>query len=209
MEKKRLVIRGRSSKELKTVIARYQQIIVIKNVCIANLKKTIKGLRLASETKQLKTLVKKQEREIERLNEKLTLKQQKVQEVLNRKARVTVKKVRTPLSSEAKRIERIAKNGASDKAVENLEYLTRTATFLKEHDLTLSYFALISRADLLGSLRSNDLGVTYKTLTKLTELDYLAVSTELKGATKYWFTTLKSKQLIKDYKNYLSYSKTI
>jgi len=164
---------------------------------------------LDGEIANLTEELKKQQREITKLNREINKRDEKINEVRSRKARGFTKTVKVPLSEEAKRLERVANNGASIKAVNNLEYVTRTSLFLTEKKLTIDYLALITRIELLGNVKSKDLGVSYRTLTKLTNLGYLNVSTELKGAAKYWYVSLQGKQLIRDYKNKLSYGSSI
>ena len=97
----------------------------------------------------------------------------------------------------------------SDRDVNSLEYVTRTALFLKESKLTIDNLSLITKAELLGNVKSKDLGVSYIVLSKLTALGYLTASKDLKGASKYWYVSPKGKQLIKDYKNRLSYGSSV
>ena len=164
---------------------------------------------LEQELTQYEQQIKQQDREIAKLNKEVDKKEEKIAEVRSRKARGYTRTVKVPLSEEAKRIERIAEKGASKQAVQNLEYVNRTANFLKQRKLPLNLFEVITRTEVLGNVKTKDVGVTYRILNKLVEDGYLNSSTELKGASKYWFVTLKSKELIKDYKNYLSYSKKI
>ena len=167
----------------------------------------IEGLDL--EITNLEQLIKDQDREITKLNKEVDKKEDKIVEVRNRKARGYTRTVKVPLSEEAKKIERIADNGASKQAVQNLEYVSRTASFLKQHSLPLSLFEVITRTEVLGNVKTKDVGVTYRILNKLTEQGYLHDSNELKGSSKYWYISLKGKELIRDYRNYLSYSKKI
>ena len=213
-------------KKLKYVIECYKQADVTKQLLtekkrLAQVRETrekLKG-RLKTRTDRVEILdgeianlteeVKKQQREIAKLNREVDKRDEKISEVRSRKARGFTRTVKVPLSEEAKRLERIANNGVPTKLVNNLEYVTRTALFLTEKKLTIDYLALIVKAEIMGNVKSRDLGVSYRTLTKLTNLGYLNVSTELKGAAKYWFVSLEGKKLIKDYKNKLSYGASI
>ena len=166
-------------------------------------------LKQQGEKQQLSKQIREKQREINKLNRELDSKEEKIDEVRRRKARGFTKTVKIPLSTSAKRLERIVDKGVSEKMVNNLEYVTRTAIFLKSSKLTIDNLALLTRCEMLGNVKSRDLGVTYKVLGTLTEQGYLNVSTELKGSTKYWYLSLKGQQLIKDYKNYLSYAKSV
>lgn len=172
-------------------------------------RREVKIDNLDGEIGELELTIKQQQKEIDKLNREVDKRDEKLTEVRSRKARGYTRTVKVPLSEEAKRIERIANNGVPTKAVNNLEYITRLASFLTEKKLTIDYLALIARAEMLGNVKSKDLGVSYRVLTKLTNLGYLNVSSELKGAAKYWYVSLDGKKLIKDYKNRLSYGASI
>lgn len=162
---------------------------------------------LETELITLEQQIKQQDKEIAKLNREVDKKEEKIAEVRTRKARGWTKTVKIPLSDEAKRIERIASNGASKQAIQNLEYVSRTANFLKERQLPLNLLEVITRTETLGNVKTKDVGVTYRILNKLVEQGYLNASNELKGSSKYWYISLKGKELIKDYRNYLSYSR--
>lgn len=240
-------VRGKSSRDLKLIVADVRDCLTHQLVRINKLKYVIICLRKLDKTKQLanqknRTLtkikeknvlnrklgrreekiedleseltnleqqIKQQDKEIAKLNREVDKKEEKIAEVRTRKARGWTKTVKIPLSEEAKRIERIASNGASKQAIQNLEYVSRTANFLKERQLPLNLFEVITRTEVLGNVKTKDVGVTYRILNKLVEDGYLNSSNELKGASKYWYITLKGKELIKDYRNYLSYSRKI
>ena len=155
--------------------------------------------QMDAEIGHLELTVKQQEREIVRLSKSLDKKDELIAEVRERVPRI--KKVDKPLTPTARRLERLADSGVDSKTLNNLEYLTRTEKFLKERKLTLQQMSVIIKAELLGNVKTSDVGVSYGVLTKLTELEYLQFSNGLVKSMKYWFVSVKGKQLIKDYKN--------
>ena len=210
MEKIRVDTRGKSSKQLKELIEYQRHEILLKKRYISELREKVILIRKQHKEQLLllKSEVKIRDKEITNLNKQLTERKDKVREVLNRKAKGWTRTVKTPLTTEAKRLEKIVQHGAPKRSIENLEYVTRTAKFINERKLTMNDFSLITRAEVLGNVNSTHLGVTYRKLNKLTEDGYLSFSNSV-GAKKYWFVSLKGKDLLKDYRNYLSFSKSI
>lgn len=165
---------------------------------------------LDSEVGELELTIKQQEREIAKLNRELGKKDETLGEVRQQKRRGYTKTVKVQLSPVAKRIQKLADKGVDEKTLNNLEYLTRTYKFIKDKGLTFELLTLIIQTELLGDVRSGDMMIkSYKLLNKLTELGYLNSNGNAKGAMKYWYITPTGKQLIKDYKNYLSHGKSL
>lgn len=161
------------------------------------------------ELEKMELAVKTRDREIAKLHREIDKKDELINEVKSLKRKVIVKSEIKPLTPEAKKLERMVENGVDNKMVNNLEYLIRSAKFLKDNHITLDYMAIILQAELLGNVKSADVNTKYVILNKLEDAGWLNSSYGLKGSAKYWYVSVKGKELIKDYKNYLSYGKSI
>lgn len=159
--------------------------------------------------KDLDFIIKEQDKEIAKLNRELEKKEDLLDDVKSIKQTVIKKEVQVQLTPEAKRVQKIADNGVDTRVINHLEYTTRTLKFLKENNLTLEYLSVITQAELLGNVKTKDIGATYKLLNKIVSLGYLQSNNGLVGASKYWFVSLKGKELLKNYKNILSYGKSV
>lgn len=165
--------------------------------------------KLDSELDELEQEIKSKDREIAKLSREIEKTQDTLQEVRSQKRRGYTKTVKETLSKEAKRLEKIADGGVDEKTLNNLEYLTRTYKFIKDKGLTFDQLTTIVQAEIMGDIRTADLlNKSYKILEQLTQKGYLQSNNGL-GAKKYWFVTLTGKELIKNYKNMLSYGKSI
>lgn len=162
---------------------------------------------LKSELKNLKKQLKKEEAENFKLTNNMNDLKKQLTSLKIKKNRAVVKKVDKPYTKEQLKIKRILESGAEEKHIRNLEYVVRTNKFLKQNSLTLNFFEVLTKAEVLGMLKSKDEGITYKVLERLSDLGFLNISTAIKGATKYWYLSQKGKDLINDYRNYLSYGR--
>lgn len=165
---------------------------------------------LDGEIGELELTIKQQDREIAKLNKELEKKEETLTEVRTQKRRGYTKVVKEKLTPEAKQLERIANNGVDTRTVNALEYTTRTYEFLLQNKLTYEQLTLIIQAEILGNIKTKDMIVkSYRQLNNLTEMGYLNSSHGLLGSAKYWFVSIKGKELIKKYKDKLSFGKSI
>lgn len=165
---------------------------------------------LDEEMSQLELTIKQQDREIAKLNREIDKKDETISEVRTQKKRGYTKTVKAKLTPEAQRIQKLADKGVDERTLNNLEYLSRTYKFIKERGLTLELLTILTQAEILGEVRSSNMIVkSYKLLNKLVDLGFMTASGSSAGSQKYWFVSPKGKQLIKDYKNSLSYGKSV
>lgn len=171
-------------------------------------RRDLKEESLEQEIKELELTIKQKERELVQLEREKDKKGEKIKEISLRKRKVIVKKVPAPIPAEVKKLQRIAEKGLTERLAGNLEYIIRTANFLKEQNVSLDHFSILTQTELIGNVKSSDVNVNYRVLNKLTELGYLNSSQGLKGASKYWYLSLKGKKLMEDYRILLSWGKS-
>ncbi len=158
---------------------------------------------------ELEFTLKQQEREIAKLNRELTRTEETLVEVRTQKKRGYTKVVKEQLTPEATRLKRIAEKGVDTRTINSFEYLSRTRDFLKDVSITVEQLTIIMQADLLTNIKTKDMQIkSYRQLNILTELGYLN-SNNAMGAAKYWYVSLKGQELLKKYKNKLSFGSSV
>lgn len=164
---------------------------------------------LDSEINSLESAIKLQDRQIQKLNRELDRKDETISEIKATK-RVKQTIVKEVVPKDVKRLIRISNKGINQRSINAFEYLARTMLFLDKHQLSIGQFTTLLQTDMLDNVNSGDLITkSYKILNMLTEKGYLQKSNTSKGAVKYWFVSVKGKELVEEYKNVLSYGKSV
>lgn len=158
-----------------------------------------------AEISELEKELKLKEREIAKLLREGDRKDDKLQEVRSRKRKVIVKEVEQPLTLEAQRLERMVSKPLAERSVNYLDVILKTAKFLEGVEVTQNQLTTLLQCEVTGYITNKDLyGVGVEHTATLTQKGYLSV--QKVNRVNNYFLTAKGKELVKNYKNYVSYS---
>lgn len=158
-----------------------------------------------AEISELEKELKLKERETARLLRELDKKDDKLEEVRSRKRRVIVKEVEQPLTLEAQRLERMVSKPLAERSVNYLDVILKTAKFLEGVEVTQNQLTTLLQCEVTGYITNKNLYVgDIEHTATLTQKGYLSV--QKVNRVNNYFLTAKGKDIVKNYKNYLSYS---
>lgn len=167
-----------------------------------------KGINLRDDKiERLEGEIKNKTKEIAKLQRELKRKSEKISEISLRKRKVRVKEVPQPLSLEAKRLEKIAAKPVNERLVNYLDVVAKTASFVRSKDMTINYLEALLQIEVEGYVTTQDSVASTQILKLLEDRGFL--SSQKVAVVKNYFLTTKGQELLKDYKNWISYSKSI
>jgi chromosome segregation ATPase len=151
---------------------------------------------------------KTKDREIAKLLRQHERDESEKKEIRSRKRRVVVKKVEQPLPLEVKQMQARLAKPAHKRGIDILDISTKLTKFCADNGLTDKQLTSLLQCEVDGKLTTaSTIVATRNILEGLEKLEYLG--RQLAGGIYIYFLTPKGQQTVKDYKNYISYGKTL
>lgn len=182
--------KNRKLTNLKQKVARRDSIVEIRE-------KTVEELSL---------IVKQNEKEILRLVKLIETKSAKIQEISQRKRKKIYKYRDKPLSAEAKRLNKILDGGITDAKYNFFVNTIKIVKFAKDKRITPDLLSVILQVEMESSLMVKDMKVgTRSILNTGVRLEY--INYQLANGIKHYYLTNKGTEIVKEFRNFVSYSK--
>jgi hypothetical protein len=164
--------------------------------------------KLNQELKAFELEKKTKDREIAKLLRQHERDELEKKEIRSRKRRVVVKKVEQPLPLEVKQMQARLAKPANKRGIDILDVSTKLTKFCEDNGLTDKQLTSLLQCEVDGQLTTaNTIVATKNILHTLEKLGYL--SYQMVSGKYIYFLTPKGQQTVKDYKNYISYGKTL
>lgn len=162
-----------------------------------------------AEIKAIELKLKEQVRLTTKLKKDLDKKSEQVKELSYRKRKKV--EVEKPKTKEEKYLENLSKRLTEKQykisELQLFNQTNKTANFLKNKNLTIEELNTIIQAEVKGNFKKSEVTLSYRSLQSLEGKGFIQSSFGLNNSNKYWFISLNGKELLKNYKNYISFSK--
>ena len=129
-------------------------------------------------------------------------------EIRSRKRKIVVKKVEQPLPLEVKQMQARLAKPAHKRGIDILDVSTKLTKFCIDNSITDKQLTTLLQCEVEGQLtNANSIVGTKHINNSLEEKGYFG--NQFINGTYIYFLTTKGQQIVKDYKNYISYGKTL